>query len=405
MPVDCGFGYGRMGHYIKSGLEARGYDTHQIDPGKTAPVPPVALFVTTPTHVKGWWEGQHSVIFTMWETTLIPPTFAESLNAFDLVLVPSHFNLELFGRYHGNVKRVPLGIDPDIWDHRERSDPDPFVFFTAGFGSRKGNDLSLKAFQRVRDEIVARGQRPPRLVMRSKWKVDPDPDIAVINYHVSDDEEVELYSRAHCYLGPSRGEGWGLMPLQAIAQGCPTILTDAHGHADFAHLGIGIPAGHSKADYQIWGDVGNWWEPDLDALADRMLWVHDHFDQAKTQAKDNAPLAAQMSWDATVEALVEAIGPVMNAAPVEAQTWTVPEHDLYRIVVNKNLDCEIGGIGYHFVTGAETFEPADVKRILFEAGYLDPVCITEHDSGLSESRVNARANHCPTCGQALTCPT
>ena len=41
------------------------------------------------------------------------------------------------------------------------------------------------------------------------------------------DQEVDLFAEAHCYLAPSKGEGWGLCPHQAIAQGCPTVLTDA----------------------------------------------------------------------------------------------------------------------------------------------------------------------------------
>ena len=43
---------------------------------------------------------------------------------------------------------------------------------------------------------------------------------------VSDDELVELYSNALCFVYPSLYEGFGIPPLEAQACGCPVVLSD-----------------------------------------------------------------------------------------------------------------------------------------------------------------------------------
>ena len=82
----------------------------------------------------------------------------------------------------------------------------------------------------------------------------------LFTYHTVyfDSEELDLYRSCHAYLQPSRGEGFGLQPLQALALGRPTILTNAHGHASFAHLGIPLDSTMQKAAYftPVPGGVG-----------------------------------------------------------------------------------------------------------------------------------------------------
>src|SRR5205807_7448785 len=96
----------------------------------------------------------------------------------------------------------------------------------------------------------------PRLVMKNPKAENFYGDrVLMVTGRMSNQAEIDLYQNAHCYLQPSRGEGFGLQPLQALACGIPTILTDAHGHKDFAHLGLGLSSKMAKADYFIYGDA------------------------------------------------------------------------------------------------------------------------------------------------------
>ena len=43
---------------------------------------------------------------------------------------------------------------------------------------------------------------------------------------VSDEELVRLYNQAACFVFPSLYEGFGLPPLEAMACGCPVLVSD-----------------------------------------------------------------------------------------------------------------------------------------------------------------------------------
>ncbi len=60
-----------------------------------------------------------------------------------------------------------------------------------------------------------------------------------------------------------------------------------------------------------------------------------------------------------------------------------------------------------FVGGEKYFVTADTKRVLFDAGLLDPICLLEDDTGLAPSQLEhlphyiASKSHCFTCGEEL----
>ena len=94
----------------------------------------VALWSSTPPHIRGWWEGQFAACFTMWESTSIPEAFRENIHNLDRIIVPSVQNQELFSRYHPDVCRVALGINPE-WGYRPRPPIErEFRFLSAGYG-------------------------------------------------------------------------------------------------------------------------------------------------------------------------------------------------------------------------------------------------------------------------------
>src|SRR5207253_4244263 len=144
-------------------------------------------------------------------------------------------NLELFRRYHDNVQLLLLGVDPDLWHYIPPTPPSTtFNFLIAGNGSRKGVDLAYKAFRETFGDRRYSGPQP-RLLMKS-LKGHSDywaPNVDHMTGRMSPLAERDLYAAAHCYLQPSRGEGFGLQPLQALALGRPTILTGAHGHESY----------------------------------------------------------------------------------------------------------------------------------------------------------------------------
>ena len=424
-------GYGRMGVNIADAIERQGITIYdqldgtdvdglvvpagtRFDPNRNVGRSNVALWLSVPGHATGWWKGQHVSLFTMWEATRLPETFRQHLDEYETLFVPSWHNEELFGKYHPNVKFVPLGVDPDVWHYQERLEPSRyFRFLCGGSGARKGTDLAVKAFKALWGRDGSWGSGPiPVLQLKNPRGEDFYGDrIEMITGCLSDAEEVELYAGAHCYLGPSRGEGFGLQPLQAIAQGCPTILTNAHGHESFAHLGYGLGSTMSETAYFIYGDAGQWWEPDLDDLIEHMRYVYDHYDRATAWAREASDIARRdFTWDNTANRLLDTLGRDRLTPHDGPDEWYEVSVRKFPIVLKSNMVCDIGGTVYNFKAGVKSYVFADVKRVLFEGGHLDPICLNDDDldqCGLTPSQVEradeyrAEQADCPTCGRPL----
>ena len=234
-------GYGRMGREIVHALNRAGVETHHCTSpdDDDLPVHKNSLWMGAPSHIKGWWKGQITHCLTMWEATGVPPGFRENVQDLDTIIVPSQQNYELFTQWHHNVKKVPLGINPQHWNYRKRPRVrDEFRFFTAGQAHRKGIDIAIKAFNTVFGGYTPTASDPrPRLIIKDRGvRASPASSDGTRTCRpargsprsratISAWDEIELYANAHVFLGLARGEGWGLMPFQAMAQGCPTILS------------------------------------------------------------------------------------------------------------------------------------------------------------------------------------
>jgi hypothetical protein len=351
---------------------------------------------------------------------------------FETVIVPSEQNQELFGRYHHNVKYVPLGIDPLEWypTPRPTLDADHFTFLTSGGGQRKGSELVIAAFRKVFDSRIPDGPAPRLFIHSAKSREFPlDDRIHLITGKLTDEEEIALYALAHCFVMPSRGEGFGLRPLQAIAQGCPTIATNAHGHAAYGDL-ITYPLGWTLEETPSQsfhhGPAGSWWEPDFNQLCESMEDAYLNYETALKVAATNSTIAREVfTWDETARKYLDAIGREQLELPdVEPIEWVPPVSRHYLVRVNSHRTLEVGGIQYMLEPGHDYWEPADVKRVLYDGGHLDPACLPQNlredpgqdgngipmamlESGLTpeqfekiELYTGAHA-FCPSCSQRL----
>lgn len=431
-------GYARMGIHFARHMRDKGVTVYdhlpepEADPamahlndGRQSGIANVVLWASVPTHARGWWKGQSPRIQTMWESTVLPESFRENLHEFDQVIVPSLQNVELFSQYHDNVVYVPLGVDPERWHYVERPTPERyFRFLIGGSGPRKGTDLAHRAFRKVFKTWPTDGPVPQLILKNPRGEEFYGDGIEMVTGKLSPQAETDLYASAHCYLQPSRGEGFGLQPLQAMAQGIPTILTNAHGHESFAHLGHGLSTALSQSAYFIYGDAGEWWEPNFDELCDWMLYVYNHYERCLGKAKRSAEVIAQeWTWERATEKLLTVLGDDIAMPYSGDHTWKTPVSKRYLTVLNRDWTADIAGTMYFFEKGKEYWEQADVKRILFENELLDPRCVTKptafvrtpegspnltvDDTGLTEEQVRkipnytAAHSHCPTCGHRL----
>jgi hypothetical protein len=369
-----------------------------------------------PSHIAGWWKGQRAHCLTMWEATGVPPGFRENVHEIDTIIVPSEQNRELFSQWHDNVKKVPLGVDPELWYYQERSPRDAeFVFMTAGQGERKGIDIVTRAFTIVFGDFKPSASRPnPILIVKDRTRMQQvrGENIRQISGTVSPDTEVALYATAHCFLGLARGEGFGLMPFQAMAQGCPTILADAHGYAEFSHLASQkISCGMSKAEPFIFGDADQWWEPNFEEVCAAMWELYVNYDAYLEPAKASAKvIAAEYTWDHSAVKLIEAMGgkEALELPDITERFWYKPSIQQFWVVSDKDCSYEVNGIVHTFKKGEDYWVFGDLKRMMYENKNLDPKCLKDiHESGLTPEqlgeldRYRSEKSRCYACGQLL----
>ena len=405
-------GYGRMGLEITKAMNAMGIATPQVR-DQTDTVPPVALFMHVPTMTRGWWKGQYSVLVTMFETTELSLEFQEVCPEFDMIVVPCDANVETFGKYNDNVVKIPLGVDPEVWHYTPRK-RGRFTYLTVGAGhNRKNFEGIIKAFKLVRDRLEAGGFPKPQLIIKSVPELllyEPlteDPDVTILCEWLDGDDEVGLYEDAHCYVAATKGEGWGMCPHQAIAQGCPTILTDAAGHHEFSQWGIPLRWHYEEANYDTWagdtqatGGTGKWWVPDQEDLVRKMLDVYWHYDECCSEFKLNAKRIAHLTWANTAAELVALLARHADLSQqIERGEWVTFERRLFPIRVIEPWHLTTGYDDYVMLPGQTYQETSGVRRMAMEQRVLHPDCLTDREMMLEKDGVAYRAKTlvCPTC--------
>lgn len=267
--------------------------------------------------------------FTMFETDKLPSGKSawagktgnpiDAVNQMDALFVPCEHNRELF--LHSGTKVpifvVPLGVDTDkkpilVRPDRSQSGRKFRFLFVSTLNQRKGVDLLFQAFRRM-----FKGRDDVELVMKVnkqslQWQVE-GVNLTMIDDYLSPEAMDELYQSADAFVFPSRGEGFGLTPLEAMYRGLPTIVSDNTGMSDYIRFDeqhcIAIPMkGMSKAVGfpKDWGEVGNWYEPDFDALC-MALWdvFENRNDYNEMSVKASTFVAQNYSYKNTAQRIDE----------------------------------------------------------------------------------------------------
>jgi glycosyltransferase involved in cell wall biosynthesis len=352
--TDGRFGYGSMLNGFLSAVP----DGVQISEDAS-----VDVNMTVPFAIKGWLHGTHRVSFTMWETDTLPSRFSRWMSQYDQVLVPCQHNYEVFSPHHRDVTVVPLGVDAAFWTPQPRKDRGMFIFTCGGsLWKRKGLDIAVEAFTRLRlpDAQLWIKAAPHAQDVPKDFNAK---NVRMFRSWMDPETERLFYSSSNCFVAPARGEGFGLIPLQNISLGIPTILTDTSGQAEFAHLALAVTPHHKAAT-----QVGYWDEADVDYLAQQMLWVYENRDKADRIAQSRAHLAGEeFSWAKAAEALANALpeGRLLESGPLEEPSGT------FVCRVKESCTVEVNAKAQQFLPNTDYSVTENTLDILAEAGYLE----------------------------------
>jgi hypothetical protein len=276
-------GYGYATSCITKSLTDLGHTVYYQDPK-----PPVQINFAQAFQYK-LHRNQYQISYTPWESTQLPESWWPNINYVDEVWTTSDWCANVF-ESNGlkNVKVYPHGIDP-IWKPKRREDDGVIKFLHVGEPApRKAGQLVVEAF------IKLFGNNPKYQLTIKAWKenstriynntIDRNivglpnqlySNINIIYDEVEDDELVKIYYDHDVLVYPSYGEGFGFIPLQALATGMPVICVEEWCHYKKF---LGPLSLKSRLIDSPWSILpGQVLEPDYKHLLDLMMDVSLNF--------------------------------------------------------------------------------------------------------------------------------
>jgi glycosyltransferase involved in cell wall biosynthesis len=152
----------------------------------------------------------------------------------DEVWVPSTMTSDLVRRRFGvETKLVPYCYDSERFYPAARPrDRPPSLLTVSRFKPHKNQAATIKAAARIggmQVRLIGRGPERDSLDRLARSLGVP----CRIESDVSDTEVVDAYRRASVAVCPSKFEGFGLTPMEAIASGTPVVASDIPPHREF----------------------------------------------------------------------------------------------------------------------------------------------------------------------------
>ena len=230
-------------------------------------------------------QGRRRIGWTMLEVSGLPQEWVEGCNLMDEVWVPASFNVDTF-RESGvrvPIRVMPLGIDVDYFHPGIRGfrPSSRFTFLSVfEWGERKGAELLLQAYAeefKPSDDVLlllSVYNRDKAVDVRHEVaKLLPSaspPVVVMVNAEFAPHQMGALYRSADCFVLPTRGEGWGMPVLEAMACGLPAIATAWSAIPDFLTEDTGYPLAVRSLVPAVarcpWYEGFRWAEPDVEHL-------------------------------------------------------------------------------------------------------------------------------------------
>ena len=275
------------------------------------------LFISTPLAWAVEWPGEYApdvCLHTMYDTDLLPDSWARVIDRAGLVWVPSEWCREVF--INSGVRRPIIvsgyGVDGNVFRYQEKSGAITFLTATQVNGDRKNWLMVARAFAKL-------NLQDAKLIVKTTFDQRQQfahPSISYTSDVLSDANWAQLMGRCDCFVYPSSGEGFGLMPLEAMATGSCVIATDYSGMTEY--LGEdNLRLKYDLVDAELYNrgndGEGRWAKPDFDDLCDKIRWVYQNRESAWAMGRQAAKrVRSDWTWARAGEnaktLLTEALG-------------------------------------------------------------------------------------------------
>ncbi len=247
-------------------------------------------------------RGRYKIARTTFEATPLPMSAQQALHSFDEIWCFSRYDAEIFansGFPRESIFSIPPGIDvpepENVRTLRTAMERKPFRFLSVfSFEPRKNPEALVKAFSTVAGEVSG-----CEMVVKLSGVTTQDfvswlhsvltaAEFAMIKdrmHVITDNLRSELLQRLYLesdvFVLPTRGEGYGLPYLEALAHGLATICPDVGGHREFCNEGNSLLVKSTCRPASLIPGSGIfresfWREVDLEILTSKMIEAATH---------------------------------------------------------------------------------------------------------------------------------
>lgn len=249
---------------------------------------------------------------TMAESDYIGKQWVDECNRMDYIVVPNKFQYDVFKRSGVSVPItiVPHGTETEKFPYYHRPKRDIFTFGIAGYlNERKGVFDVIQAFASEFDR-----DEPVRLLLHSSnpdfgyYKFFSDPRIITDCVLLKPWQLNRWYQELDCFVFPSKAEGIGQPPREAMSTGLPVIVGNYSGLEDIAFNTVSYPLNpsHFTKRTDMPDQPGNWANYSIEELMYLMRYVYENQLEAKSKgALASTYIRVNNSWEAAAGKMIE----------------------------------------------------------------------------------------------------
>lgn len=300
-------GYPTAAANMAQGLIANGFKLSNFDLSS-----PINISYTTPDrHLL--FSGAYNILYSCHETTEISDYWAECLNKGDEVWAASQWVADVFRKKVDKPICVfPHGVSGKFVPAKRKLREDKFFFLHTGEPYiRKGGQVAVEAFlEEFADNedvimIIKAYDKGHTILVDDGTGKKVAPEVAyknvkTIKQSLNFSDYLKMLHNTHCLVYPSWGEGFGMMPLEAMATGMPAITTwewaeykDSISHrieSDLTDVPEVLP------DYLKDTYLGQIYVPRIDSIRQNMRKIYDNRDK-EFQNSFNKSIQIHKQWN------------------------------------------------------------------------------------------------------------
>lgn len=224
--------------------------------------------------------AQSRVFITMWEASEFPEATLARMRKHPCVVVPSQHNVDALKKHRIKAKLLPFGVAPAFMF---MPGDGPLTFLSVsedhGVPERKRASVVVEAFRKafpVEAGVRLIVKQSPNCALIPNF----DRRVELIRERYTDEQMLDLYSKAHVGVQISGLEGWGLPAHEFIAHGRPVIATLWGGHANFLDAKCAFPLEYKlcRAPKRVYGGVGQYAHASEQSLIRAFRWCYENPD-------------------------------------------------------------------------------------------------------------------------------